>query len=137
MDDRASDASGDILIVDDQPQNLDVLMEMLHRRGYRVRPADNGERALRAARASPPDLVMLDILMPDLDGYEVCRRLKADPVTAQIPVIFVSALDETLDKVKAFGVGAADYVAKPFQVEEVRARVESQLKLSRAMKRLA
>ena len=131
MDERATTAfhRPDILVVDDTPANLDLLMAMLQGRGYRVRVATGGERALVVARNSPPDLVMLDVRMPDLDGYEVCRRLKDDPVTRSIPVIFVSAQDAVLDKVRAFQVGAADYVTKPFQFQEVLARLEHQLAL--------
>lgn len=92
----------DILVVDDTPANLDLLTAMLGDRGYRVRVATNGPRALQAARASAPDLVMLDINMPGMHGYDVCRQLRADPVTAHVPVIFVSALDEVVDKVQAF-----------------------------------
>ncbi len=127
---------GDILIVDDNPVNLDLLSNMLQDRSYRVRVAMNGKRALAAARSRPPDLVMLDINMPEMDGYEVCRELKADAATRDVPVIFISALDETMDKVRAFDVGGADYVTKPFQFEEVLARIENHLKLSRLQKDL-
>jgi CheY-like chemotaxis protein len=108
---------GDILIVDDNPVNLDLLSGMLHDHNYRVRVATNGRRALQAARSCLPDLIMLDINMPEMDGYEVCRQLKADRSLHSVPVIFISALDETMDKVKAFKVGGVDYVAKPFQFE--------------------
>src|SRR5512139_549405 len=127
----AATAGADILIVDDNIRNLDLLASLLRTRGYRVRPASSGPRALRAALSAPPDLVMLDVSMPEMDGYEVCRRLKAEPATREVPVVFISALDETMDKVKAFGVGAADYVTKPFQIEEVHSRIESQLRMSR------
>src|SRR5207237_8370719 len=93
------------------------------------RMANRGRRALEAIRAAPPDLIMLDITMPEMDGYEVCRQLKADPITRDVPVIFISALDDVLDKVKAFKVGGVDYVTKPFQAEEVLARIENQLKI--------
>jgi signal transduction histidine kinase len=126
----------DILVVDDNPQNLDLLTGFLKGR-YRVRPATSGSRALRAARSSPPDLVLLDLHMPEMNGYEVCRRLKEDEATREIPVIFVSALGEVMDKVRAFGVGGADYVTKPFQADEVLARVEHHLRLSRALQELA
>ncbi|MBK6313606.1 MAG: response regulator [Blastocatellia bacterium] len=131
LQDDAAATKGDILVVDDNPVNLDLLSNMLQDRSYRVRVATNGRRALAAAKSRPPDLVMLDINMPEMDGYEVCRQLKADPVTADVPVIFISALDEAMDKVRAFEVGGADYVTKPFQFEEVLARIENQLKLSR------
>jgi len=120
-----------ILIVDDTPANLQVLSGMLEDRGYVTRPVTSGKMALQAAQNDPPDLVLLDIIMPGMDGYEVCARLKADAKLKDVPVIFISALNETLDKIKGFGVGAADYVTKPFQFEEVRARVETHLKLRR------
>jgi eukaryotic-like serine/threonine-protein kinase len=121
----------DILVVDDTPANLDLLMGMLRSNGFGVRVATGGVRALTAARSSPPDLIMLDVGMPDLDGYAVCERLKADPATEAVPVIFLSAHDDVLDKVRAFRVGGADYVTKPFQFEEVLARIEHQLTLQR------
>ncbi len=130
------DEGGDILIVDDNPSNLDLLAGMLRSHGHRVRPANSGALALRAARAAPPELVMLDIRMPEMDGYEVCRALKADPATRDAPVLFLSALDEALDKVRAFAVGAADYVAKPLQLEEVAARVSHHLRLARMTREL-
>ena len=107
---------GDILIVDDTPDNLRLLSQMLAERGYKVRAVLDGEHALAAARAVPPDLVLLDIRMPGMDGYEVCRRLKADPRTQDIPVLFISALGETQDKVKALALGGVDYITKPFQL---------------------
>ncbi|MBN1430304.1 MAG: hybrid sensor histidine kinase/response regulator [Anaerolineae bacterium] len=125
-----------ILIVDDVPQNLKALSLILESRGYAVHTVDNGHRALQAAGSSPPDLILLDIMMPDIDGYEVCRRLKTDPALASIPIIFVSALDETLDKVRAFEVGGVDYIAKPFHPEEILARVETQMELRRLQTRL-
>ena len=122
---------GNIMVVDDTPANLTLLVGMLKSKGYVVRPAPSGKIALQAAEREPPDLIMLDINMPEMDGFEVCRRLKASEKTSQIPVIFISALSETLDKVKAFSVGGVDYVTKPFQFEEVEARVETHLKLHR------
>jgi diguanylate cyclase (GGDEF)-like protein len=127
---------GDILIVDDNPVNLDLLSGMLLDRGFRVRVATNGRRALSAAKSAIPDLVMLDINMPEMDGYEVCRQMKDDVLTRDVPVIFISALDNALDKVKAFSTGGADYVTKPFQFEEVLARIEIQLKISRLQKEM-
>jgi two-component system sensor histidine kinase/response regulator len=124
-----SSLKGNILIVDDSLANLRLLTQMLAKRGYEVRPLTNGLQALEAARLMPPDLILLDIMMPEMDGYEVCQRLKADAQTRDIPVIFISALDETQDKVKAFTVGGVDYIPKPFQVEEVLARVETHLAL--------
>jgi len=120
----------DILIADDQPMNLSVLSGMLRERGYRVRAVTNGRKAVEAARAQLPDLIMLDITMPEMDGFEACQALKADAALAGVPVIFISAHGESLDKVKAFAVGGADYVQKPFQVEEVLARIENQLRIT-------
>ena len=120
-----------ILIVDDTPANLRLLAGMLTEQNYKVRPVPNGELALTAAQAAPPDLILLDITMPGMDGYEVARRLKAGEQTRAIPIIFISALDEVLDKVKAFEAGGVDYDTKPFQFEEVLARVETHLTLRR------
>lgn len=122
---------GNILIVDDTPDNLRLLSSTLTERGYKVRSVINGQMALMGAQAAPPDLIMLDIKMPDLDGYEVCRLLKKQELTREIPVIFISAIDQVLDKVKAFACGGVDYISKPFQVEEVLARVENQLTIRR------
>jgi diguanylate cyclase (GGDEF)-like protein len=121
-----SQRRANILIVDDTPDNLRFLSQTLGDRGYKVRSVIDGQMALTVARAAHPDLILLDIKMPDLDGYEVCRLLKADEQTREIPVIFLSALDEVLDKVKAFGAGGVDYITKPFQLEEVFARIENQ-----------
>ncbi|EDN71372.1 two-component hybrid sensor and regulator [Beggiatoa sp. PS] len=120
-----------ILVVDDLADNLRVLIGILSQQGYKVRPARNGQQALLMARTSPPDLILLDIMMPEMDGYEVCQQLKADQKTHHIPIIFISALNEVLDKIKAFSLGAVDYITKPFQAEEVLARVETHLKLHR------
>lgn len=128
--------AGAIVIVDDNPNNLRVLSEMLQPTGYKIRPAVNGELALRSIKNAPPDLVLLDIRMPGMDGYEVCRRLKADEKLCEIPVIFISALHDTEDKVKAFKAGGVDYIAKPFQIEEVTARVQAHLKLYRMQRKL-
>lgn len=127
---------GNILIVDDTPENLHVLSATLLDRGYKVRGVINGKMAIRAAKSGSPDLILLDIKMPEMNGYEVCAKLKADGETAEIPVIFISALDEVLDKVKAFQIGGVDYITKPFQVEEVLARVEHQLTIKRLQKEL-
>ena len=118
-----------IIVVDDTPENLKLLTGMLSEQGYRVRIAPNGERALVSVQREPPDLILLDILMPGMDGFQVCRALKADERLRDIPVIFVSALDEVFDKVTAFSIGGVDYIQKPFQVEEVMARVRTQLSL--------
>ncbi len=120
-----------ILIVDDTPDNLELLTGMLKQKGYRVRPAPSGRLALQAAHSDPPDLVLLDISMPEMDGYQVCEQMKADETLREIPVIFISALTEPLDKVKAFFMGGVDYVTKPFQIEEVHARVDTHLKIHR------
>jgi signal transduction histidine kinase len=130
-DNRLEGNAGNLLIVDDTPENLQILSATLLERGYKVRGVVKGQMALRAARSAPPDLILLDIRMPEMDGYEVCSKLKADPKTCEIPVIFISALDEVLDKVKAFAVGGVDYITKPFQVAEVLARVEHQLTIRR------
>ena len=103
-----------ILVVDDTPTNLQVLFELLNQEGYRVASAKDGAAALARVESFIPDLILLDIMMPEMDGYAVCKQLKANPNTADIPVIFLSALDLTFDKIKAFEVGAADYINKPF-----------------------
>ncbi len=125
-----------ILIVDDTPANLSLLSGMLLERGYIVKVATHGRRALAIAEAARPDLVMLDITMPEMDGYEVCRALKARPETRDVPVLFLSALDDVADKLQAFRAGGVDYVTKPFQVEEVLARVETQVRLARLQRAL-
>ncbi|KAM3111684.1 response regulator [Phormidesmis sp. 146-33] len=125
-----------ILVVDDTPEVLQFLSDALTQEGYEVCSAIDGGIALNRARDIQPDLVLLDIMMSGIDGYEVCERLKTDPLTSKIPVIFISAMGDSLDKVKAFGVGGVDYVTKPFQIEEVFARVEHQLKLQSLQKRL-
>ena len=117
--------------MDDTPANLQVLAGMLKDRGYKVRPVPSGKLALLAAQRDPPDLILLDINMPEMNGYEVCEQLKADEMLKGIPVIFISALTEQLDKVKAFAIGGVDYITKPFQMEELHARVETHLKLRR------
>ncbi|HKZ04049.1 MAG TPA: SpoIIE family protein phosphatase, partial [Methylomirabilota bacterium] len=116
-----------VLVVDDVPTNVEVLARAL-RDDYRITTAADGEGALRSVAAEPPDLVLLDIMMPGLDGYEVCRRLKRDPATRDIPIVFLSSLDEAPDKAKGFEVGAADYITKPFEILEVRARVGALLR---------
>jgi putative two-component system response regulator len=126
-----------ILVVDDAPANLQLLSCMLKERGYKARPVPNGRLALQAARNDPPDLVLLDINMPGMNGFEVCAALKADARLRDIPVIFVSALHESLDKVRAFGVGGVDFVTKPFHFEEVQARVEAHLQIRRLQRELA
>lgn len=125
-----------ILIVDDTPANLELLAGMLQQRGYEPRPVLSGRRALSAARTDPPDLILLDVRMPEMSGLEVCAELKADAALRDIPVIFITALAETEDKVKAFALGAVDYVTKPFQLEEVLARVNVHLELRRQQRAL-
>ena len=122
---------GDILVVDDTLPNLRLLTSMLQKHGYSTRGVPNGEMALTVVQADPPDLILLDINMPNLDGYEVCRQLKQIPATQDIPVLFISALDETADKIRGFAVGGVDYITKPFQMEEVLARVQTHLALCR------
>ncbi len=125
-----------ILLVDDNLSNLKLLANVLEARGYALRAANNGHMALRSAAAVPPDLILLDINMPDLDGYEVCRQLKQDPNLKEIPVIFISTLDDVKDKVRAFEVGGVDYITKPFRFEEVLARVETHITLCRLRQQL-
>ncbi|HEY9611623.1 hybrid sensor histidine kinase/response regulator [Allocoleopsis sp.] len=135
-DNPIDDYKANILVVDDTVANLRLLVNLLAERGYKVRPASNGSMALSAARTEPPDLILLDILMPNMDGYEVCEHLKADEHTREIPVIFISAVSEVLDKVKAFAIGGVDYITKPFQVEEVLARVETHLAIRNLQRNL-
>jgi CheY-like chemotaxis protein len=125
-------AKSNIVVVDDQPANLKLLEEVLKEGGHAVRSFPLGRLALEAAARHVPDLILLDINMPEMDGFEVCKRLKAHDKLALVPVLFLSALNETQDKLKAFRAGGVDYIAKPFQLEEVRARVETQLELHRA-----
>ena len=125
-----------ILIVDDVPANLELLSAIIRDRGYEPRPVPSGKLALLAARADPPDLILLDIRMPEMNGFEICERLKADTVLKDIPVIFVTALTDTEKKVKALSMGAVDYVTKPFQIEEICARVETHLELYRSKREL-
>ncbi len=127
---------GNILVVDDTPENLRLLSTMLTQRGYAPRCVINGQMALRACNSNPPDLILLDIMMPEMNGYEVCQRLKSEAKTSEIPVIFISAKDEVFDKINAFAVGAVDYISKPFQFEEVLARIESHLSLRILQKQL-
>ncbi len=125
-----------ILVVDDIPENLQVLTNVLSKQGYNVRPVLSGKLALKGALAIIPDLILLDIHMPEMDGYEVCRLLKAKKSTQKVPIIFISALNETFDKVKAFETGGVDYITKPFQIEEVLARINTHLTISRLNRKL-
>ena len=133
---RSPTHQGSILLVDDTPLILQLLSKMLSNQGYEVHTAKNGLSAIDSARELNPDIILLDIMMPGIDGYEVCERLKANPLTCDIPVMFVSAIDQVFDKVKAFSIGAADYLTKPFQPEEVLIRVAHQLNFRSLQKRL-
>ena len=125
-----------ILVIDDTLENLRLLNKILGEEGFAVRPVSSGERALASIRVKIPDLVLLDVMMPDMDGYEVCRRLKADEATREIPVIFISALVEMTEKLQGFSVGGVDYITKPFQPEEVLVRVKTHLAVREAQQRL-
>ncbi|NJL01008.1 MAG: response regulator [Spirulinaceae cyanobacterium SM2_1_0] len=126
----------EILIVDDTPMNLRLLMQMLAERDYRLKAAPSGKLALVHAMMTPPDLILLDIMMPEMNGYEVCRHLKAETRTRDIPIIFISAMHEIADKVKAFEVGGVDYIIKPFHTQEVLARIDLHLQLNRSRRQL-
>jgi two-component system sensor histidine kinase/response regulator len=128
--------NANILIVDDTLENLRLLASMLGQQNYEVRPVTNGRQALLAVAQDPPDLILLDISMPEMDGYEVCSRLKADAKAKDIPVIFLTALSDVADKVKAFAAGGVDFITKPFQLEEVHARVRTHLALRRSVREL-
>ncbi len=125
-----------ILVVDDTPSNLFLLTQILSQRGYEVLTVENGALALEAVKVTPPDLILLDIMMPNMDGYEVCERLKADESTRDIPVIFISVMNATKDKVKALAVGGVDYITKPFHVGEVLARIKTHLDVRNMQKDL-
>ncbi len=129
-------SKGNILLVDDMPDNLQLLSDLLVKLGYTVRSVTNGRMALKTVQVKPPDLILLDVKMPEMNGYQVCEALKADPNTYKIPVIFISALDDVFDKVKAFECGGADYITKPFQIPEVVARLENQLTIQRQQRLL-
>lgn len=128
--------SNTILIVDDAPQNLHALMQVLKLHNYKVRAANNGLQALESAHQQPPALILLDVMMPEMDGYATCAQLKADPTTHDIPIIFLSALNTTQDKVAAFKAGGVDYITKPFQTEEVLARIATHLRLREVQQQL-
>ena len=131
-DNKPTSAPEEILVVDDTPANLRLLSDLLTQHGYRVRPAADGALALKSVAAKTPDLILLDVNMPGMDGYEVCRRLKADEKSSRIPVIFISAFGDTRQKVIGFEAGGIDYITKPFQAEEVLARVRTHLRLRQA-----
>ncbi|MBK1990394.1 response regulator [Sphaerospermopsis aphanizomenoides BCCUSP55] len=126
----------EIVIIDDIPANLHLLTNLLKQNGYLVRPFPSGKLGLAGIQHATPALILLDIQMPKMNGYEVCQHLKANELTRDIPVIFISALDEVIDKVKAFTIGGVDYITKPFQAEEVLARIATHLDLSRLQKLL-
>jgi PAS domain S-box-containing protein len=132
----ANNIKADILVIDDTPENLALLSQILKDKGYKVRSVTKPSTGLRGAKAAPPDLILLDVKMPEMNGYEVCQHLKADETTRDIPVIFISALGDVLDKVKAFEVGGVDYITKPLQVEEVLARIETHLTIRRLQQQL-
>lgn len=133
---QASDFKGGILIVDDLTENLRFLTNLLIKHGYKVRSAPNGKMALKTIRNNPPDLILLDIIMPEMDGYQVCQALKADKETSEIPVIFLSGIDEGSEKTKAFEVGGLDYITKPFYPQELIARLQTQLNIQQQKQQL-
>lgn len=131
-----ANVGGDILVVDDNPANLRLLTDMLGQRGFMVRVASSGAQTLKTVAMRLPELILLDIRMPGMDGFEVCERLKQDPATSAISIIFLSALSDIEDKARAFALGGADYITKPFQAEEVLMRVNNQIELSRSRRAL-
>ncbi len=136
MDFNTPTYQGDILIVDDLADNLRILSETLSSQGHRIRAVRSGSMAIIGAKMAPPDVILLDIRMPTMDGFEVCRQLKSDTATQHIPVIFLSALDEAIDKARAFEAGGVDYITKPFQTVEVQARVHHQLAIQQLQKQV-
>src|SRR5512137_1441268 len=132
QDNTAPSLSEEILVVDDTPANLRLLSDLLTQHGYRVRPATDGALALKSVAAKNPDLILLDVSMPGMDGYDVCRCLKADERSSRIPVIFISAFRDIRQKVTGFEAGGLDYITKPFEAEEVLARVRTHLRLRKA-----
>lgn len=133
MDHQPNGNKANILIVDDTPSNLRLLIQMLNSRQYKARAVTSGAQALAAVQSNPPDLILLDIMMPKMDGYEVAAQLRANPALDDVPIIFISALNDTASKIKAFQMGGADYVTKPLQSEEVLARVQTHLQLRREL----
>lgn len=127
---------GTILVVDDNPTNIQVLFDVLSEMGYRVAIAKSGDAALQRLQSYHPDIILLDVMMPGIDGFETCRQLKADPATRDIPVIFMTALSDSVDKVKGLSLGAVDYITKPIQHDEALARIRVHLQLSYAQKNL-
>lgn len=135
-EDRFAGQDRMVMVVDDTPENLHLLVSILSGHGYTVLPTTDSQSALRNAMATPPDIILLDIRMPGLDGFEVCRQLKASPATAGVPVIFISALGDVADKVAGFRAGGVDYLTKPFEAEEVLARVRTHIELRCLQKNL-
>jgi len=133
---QPADRPGEVLIIDDTPANLHLLSNILTLKGYEVRAALGGQMGLLAAQTEPPEVILLDIFMPEINGYEVCQQLKANPRTQDIPIIFISAVGEIADKVKAFEAGGVDYITKPFHVAEVRSRVQTHLTMHRLQQQL-
>ncbi len=129
--DQPSEIKGNILLIDDLPENLKLLTDLLSQLGYVVRSAMSGSRGLKSAKSKAPDIILLDIQMPEMNGYQVCQAFKDDPDLCHIPILFISALGETFDKLKAFEVGGVDYLTKPFQIEEVVARIEAHLTIKK------
>jgi len=130
--DNEANSKGNILVVDDKPDNLRLLVNLLSEQGYLVRPVPNGKLALSGAQAIPPDLILLDVMMPGMDGFEVCKKLKEDTRTAEIPIIFLTAKVSTNDIVRGFEAGGADYVCKPFQAAELLARIKTHIGFKKA-----
>ena len=128
---------GVVLLVDDNPMNLGVLFESLNGSGFKLLAAQDGESAIAQVMYRKPDIILLDVMMPGIDGFETCRRLKENPKTRDIPIIFMTALTETVDKVRGFGLGAVDYITKPFQMEEVIARIKAHLAVQQLQNQLA
>lgn len=126
-----------VLVVDDTRVNVDLLVLLLQKENYTVRFAESGKEALQKIAATPPDLILLDIMMPQMDGYETCVRIKSNPLSKHIPIIFITALSETNDKIKGFQVGGVDFITKPFEVREVLARVKAHLTIQHLNKTLA
>lgn len=133
---RMNESKGTLLVVDDIPENLKVLLLFLHKQGFKVLTAINGRSALNKIKTEKPELILLDIMMPDMDGFQVCEHIKAQQTIKDIPVIFMTALTETTNKVKGFAVGAADYITKPFQQEEVLARINTHINLYRSQREI-
>ncbi|MDY0092860.1 MAG: hybrid sensor histidine kinase/response regulator [Candidatus Vecturithrix sp.] len=129
-------SKGVILAVDDTPENLETLFNYLDQRGFTVLLVQNGENALKQAQTCHPDIILLDVMMPGVNGFDICRRLKANEMTCHIPVIFMSALSETVDKLQGFAVGGVDYITKPIHCEEVEARIKTHLMLRRLQQEL-